>query len=218
MLILSLGPFIPLSIRGVVAVKDLAALSSSATSRQAEGTGKQGSSRGQQIQTLSPHKRCLQRPGCRYLLVLGAPRPSFQSLPRPDLKAPFMGLFHTPLGRPRQNCQCWEYFSISRWICLLAPSRASHGSVGAGAQRQVNIRRCRRKAALYCPQDSAGPHTPSEGSSSARRQKYFPHPKATLECLTFGLRPEWSPQVIWGAELAKGFLNSPTQSAFAEHL
>lgn len=190
-------------------MKGLEALSSSPASRQANSIGKQDSSHSQQIQILSSQKGFLQWPGCRYLLVLGCPGPCSKAFPRPDLKAPFMGLFHTPLGRPRQNRQCWEYFSISRWICLLAPSRASHGSVGAGAQRQVNIRRCRRKAAHYCPQDSTGPHTASQGwlqgierglaSGLATRQKYSSYPKEALGHLISGWGPEWSPQVIWGS-------------------
>lgn len=157
MLILSLGLSSHVNHRSIMRGPE--ALSSSPASRQAKGTGKQDSSHSQQIQIpLLEEKCCLQ-----VLTGAGVSRSLFQSLPRPGFKAPFIGLFHTPLGQPRQNRQCWGYFSISRWICLLAPSRASHGSVGAGAQCQVNIRRCRRKAAHYCPQDSTGPHTPSQG-------------------------------------------------------
>lgn len=152
-----------MSLMGVVAMKGLEVLSSSPGSRQAPGIGKQDSAYSQQILIFSLQKCCLQWPGCRYLLVLGCPGPCSKACPGQTSKPLFMGLFHTPLGLPRQTRQCWEYFSISRWMCLLAPSGASHGSVGAGAQRQVNIRRCRRKAAHYCPQDSTGPRIPSQG-------------------------------------------------------
>lgn len=79
-------------------------------------------------------RRCATCPGA-WAQVPGRCQGQGLSVPQPSPGSP-QSPFHRPAPHPtgeaRQNRQCWDYFSISRWIRLLAPSRASHHCVGAG--------------------------------------------------------------------------------------
>lgn len=86
------------------------------------GTGNQGSSHGQQIQTLSLHKCCLQWLGCRYLLMLGAPRPWFQTCPGQTSK-PLSWACPTPhWGGPDKTASVGSIFLFPDGsVCWLHP-------------------------------------------------------------------------------------------------
>lgn len=89
-------------------------------------------------------------PGHRYPAGAGCRGFPFHVPHPPALKAPFMGLFHTPLGRPDKTASVGIIFLFPDGsVCWLHPGPPTT-AWGPGAQRQVNIRRQQEKKAAQC--------------------------------------------------------------------
>lgn len=93
---------------------------------------------------------CPGGPGHRYPAGVGCRSFPFHG-PHPlALKAPFMGLLHTPLGRPDKTASVGIIFLFPDGsVCWLHPGPPIT-AWGPGAQRQVNIRRQQEKKAAQC--------------------------------------------------------------------
>lgn len=89
-------------------------------------------------------------PGRRYPTGSGCRGSPFQGPHPPALKAPFMGLLHTPLGKPDKTASVGIIFLFPDGsVCWLHPGPPIT-AWGPGAQRQVNIRRQQEKTAAQC--------------------------------------------------------------------